>query len=320
MSVVRVLYIGGWGRSGSTLLDRMLGQVPSVISLGEVRELWMRGLVENGHCGCGEAFIECVFWREVGDRAFGGWRRAPVDELLRLRYSVDRGWTLPQLLWPSPWPRFRRRFRALAEVLSCLYEAIGEVSGAELLVDSSKLPTYAALLHRVPTIDLRLIHLVRDSRGVAFSWQKVVKRWNGPGAAGAGSDSTGRDPNEMARYGIVGAAARYDFYNAATTALTILGVPSQRVRYEDLMADPVPTLRSVLNHAGLSPAREALSFVSPDAVTLGPGHLVEGNPMRFVHGAIELRNDDGWRHGLPRGRRLAVTAMTSPLLAAYGYL
>ena len=44
---VRVLYIGGWGRSGSTLLDRVLGQVPGVVSLGEVRELWQRGWAEN---------------------------------------------------------------------------------------------------------------------------------------------------------------------------------------------------------------------------------------------------------------------------------
>ena len=29
----KVLYIMGWGRSGSTLLDRVLGQVPGVVSL-----------------------------------------------------------------------------------------------------------------------------------------------------------------------------------------------------------------------------------------------------------------------------------------------
>ena len=35
---VRVLYIGGLGRSGSTLLDRMLGQLDGVWSVGELVE------------------------------------------------------------------------------------------------------------------------------------------------------------------------------------------------------------------------------------------------------------------------------------------
>src|SRR5438874_2616741 len=37
---VPLLYVGGCGRSGSTLLDRMLGQVPNVCSLGEIGHLW----------------------------------------------------------------------------------------------------------------------------------------------------------------------------------------------------------------------------------------------------------------------------------------
>jgi hypothetical protein len=55
-AAVRVLYIGGWGRSGSTLLDLILGQAPGVFSAGEVREIWQSGLVENRPCGCERPF------------------------------------------------------------------------------------------------------------------------------------------------------------------------------------------------------------------------------------------------------------------------
>ena len=46
-SKVHVRYIGGWGRSGSTMLDLMLGQAPGIFSAGEIREIWQSGLVEN---------------------------------------------------------------------------------------------------------------------------------------------------------------------------------------------------------------------------------------------------------------------------------
>src|ERR687892_622891 len=78
----RVLLVAGWGRCGSTLLDMMLGQVPDMVSAGEVREIWLRGCVENRPCGCGHAFRDCPFWRAVGERAYGGWNRLDLETVL----------------------------------------------------------------------------------------------------------------------------------------------------------------------------------------------------------------------------------------------
>ena len=151
---VSVLYIGGWGRSGSTLLDRVLGQVPGVVSLGEVRELWQRGWVENRPCGCGAPFADCPFWTEVGRRAFGGWASLDRDEVLRLRYSLDRPWATPMLLGRRSVGFMGRRAATYTSILDTLYRALGDVSGAKVIVDSSKLPSHALLLRRVPAIDL----------------------------------------------------------------------------------------------------------------------------------------------------------------------
>ena len=65
----RVLYIGGWGRSGSTLLDRLLGQAEGSFSVGEMRDLWLRGVLENRRCGCGEPFDSCPFWTRGRSRS-----------------------------------------------------------------------------------------------------------------------------------------------------------------------------------------------------------------------------------------------------------
>ena len=38
-----VLYVGGYGRSGSTVLDRVLGALPDAVSVGEIRSIWGGG-------------------------------------------------------------------------------------------------------------------------------------------------------------------------------------------------------------------------------------------------------------------------------------
>jgi hypothetical protein len=54
-------------------------------------------------------------------------------------------------------------------------------------------------------------------------------------------------------------------------------------------------------------------------VRLERNHTAEGNPMRFVSGELELRADDAWHRQMPSRDRRVVTALTLPLLAAYGY-
>ena len=44
MTRAQVLYVGGWGRSGSTLLSHMLAQVAGHVSVGELRYVWQAGV------------------------------------------------------------------------------------------------------------------------------------------------------------------------------------------------------------------------------------------------------------------------------------
>lgn len=298
----RVLLIAGWGRCGSTLLDMMLGQVPNVISAGEVREIWLRGCVENRPCGCGRAFFDCPFWQAVGESAYGGWARLDLDTVLRIRYSADRPWGMPRVL-----ARGCARIEPYVEALRSLYRGIREVSGCDVVVDSSKLPSHSLILARVPDLDLRIVHLVRDSRGVAYSTGKRVEK-----------RATTGPPTLLPRHGPVSSAARYDFYNGVTSALTMTRMPYHRLRYEDLIAEPAARLRDVLSHAGEASDAD-FPFLQADRAELSETHLVDGNPVRFAQGPLRLRRDDEWLQRMPARSRRTVTAMTLPLLAAYGY-
>src|SRR3954470_6561158 len=44
-------YLGGMGRSGSTLLTRVLGRLPDAVSVGEQPPLWSVGIRNNQLCG-----------------------------------------------------------------------------------------------------------------------------------------------------------------------------------------------------------------------------------------------------------------------------
>ena len=66
-----VLLVTGFGRSGTTLVNTILGSTPGVFAAGEVRFLWERGLLEGRACGCGEPVRSCPVWGPVVEKAFG---------------------------------------------------------------------------------------------------------------------------------------------------------------------------------------------------------------------------------------------------------
>jgi Sulfotransferase domain len=305
----RVLYIGGLGRSGSTLLERMLGRLEGVCSVGELVHLWERGLGQDNRCGCGRRFSGCPFWRRVGELAFGGWEALDVGEVLALKGSVDRNRYLPLMVLAGLSRSRRARRDRYLGLLERLYAAVGQVSGRRLLVDASKHASHAFLLRRLPGVELRLVHLVRDSRGVAFSWTKRLRR-----AEVVGGDAL------MATGTPLRLSARYLGHNLLFHLLGWLGTPGLRLRYESLVRDPAGQLARVLALAGRPPHPGELGFVGDGWVELAPGHALAGNPMRFVSGRVPLAVDEEWRGRLPRRHRLLTLAATWPLLLRYGYL
>lgn len=301
----RVVYLGGVGRSGTTMLDRMVGGLPGAVSAGELVHLWHRGVLEDERCGCGAPFSRCEFWQPVGERAFGGWSQDLARRVIDLRDRCDRTRYVPALQRPGRSSAVDAAVGELAEVLASLYEAVADVAGARVVVDSSKHASYAYLLRRVPGLDLGLVHVVRTVEGVTYSWQKQVSR---PETA---------DGRDMPRYSPARVAVRWTAQNVLLERLAGAGVPGLVVRYEDVVAAPRAELSRIGDALGLDLGD--LAHVGSDWADLGPAHTVAGNPMRFRNGRTELRSDDAWRGGLSTGHRRLVRAMTLPVAGRYGY-
>jgi len=301
-----VVYIGAVGRSGTTLLERIIATSPDFVSLGEVVHLWERGLVGNEPCGCGTPFRSCPFWTAVAERAVGGWDALDVEQVLAWRRAADRNRYIPFLWFPKLAPRrFRDALGNLVVTLDSLYAAIAaEVSDARghdvVLVDASKHPSYYFVLRRLPHHDVRLLHVVRDPRGVAHSWAKQVERPE------AGDD--------MERLGTFRAVARWMSHNALFSVGS-LRRRRTRLRYERFAQDPTELARVVhrlTDDVGATPPE-----IVDRTIHLRTDHTVSGNPMRFRTGPIDIRSDDAWRAAMPRRARTVVTVLTFPLRLAY---
>jgi hypothetical protein len=305
----RVLFLGGLGRSGTTVLERVLGELPGACSAGELVHLWQRGVLDDETCGCGLPFSRCPFWVEVGHRAFGGWDPALATRMLELRARVDRTRHVPLLALPRLLGRRRAEHAEYVAVYAQLYRAIVEVSGRPVVIDSSKHSSLAFCLRNAPGIDLRVVHVVRDSRGVAYSWTKEVLR-----------PESGAAEDLMHRYSPAGSSALWMGHNLFFALLARLGTRTRVLRYEDFVAEPRRRVVELAAFAGLQAADSPAGFLDDSTVELTPSHTVAGNPVRFRQGPMALRRDDAWRERLPRRRRLLVGLLTFPLLARYGYV
>jgi hypothetical protein len=305
----QVVYITGSGRSGSTLVERALGAIPGWVNIGELIELFRKPTVLEERCGCGELFAQCVFWSAVGQAAYGSWSTDVLAEVGALQRRVSRQRYLPQLLGlrPGSTSAFAEDCRAYARHYGRIYAAVATVSGARVIVDASKWPGQALALRR-GGLPVRLLHQVRDPRGVAYSWAKSdVSRPQGV----AGS--------VMATHTPLATARRWSAFQAEIELMAPVFEHATTLRYEDFVGAPPGTTARVVRDLGLRVDLRDLAHVGVGRIELPDSHGVAGNPSRFQVGSVAVRVDEAWRDAMPAADRRVVTAVTLPLLLRYGY-
>jgi hypothetical protein len=290
-----VVHITGWCRSGSTILGNVLAEVPGVVHVGELRFLWLNGVLgkgSNARCGCGLPLTECGLWAKVLDTV------RPSDRTLAQHAREVVGWQA-HCRTRHTWQVLRRPpANGWPATLAATYRAIADATGAEVIVDSSKYASDAALLTHLPDIRPAQVHLIRDPRAVAWSWLQP-------------KDYTGRRSALNSTYYWTG------FNLAAEAVGRAMPDATMHLRYEDLMRSPQAAVRDVLKLVGLP---EAANPVADDhTVELGGNHTVTGNPNRFARGRTTIRADVRWHSAMPPRDRLITTLAALPLLGRYGY-
>ena len=292
--MVKVIYIVGFGRSGSTLLDIVLGSHPALEGGGELTNLVQGGWINNDYCACGVRGNDCPFWSTVRREwtARTGIRDLESYAKLQEHFTNSKQWAHLKREQRGP----GAQFQDFARQTVALYETMLQVGGKSAIVDSSKSPVRALALSMMPEIDLRLIHLVRDPRGVAWSLKKPILKKDGI--------ARGRNP-----YPVWKAALKWQEINARSEWVCHQLAPERvlQARYEDLMENPRKVLEDIGKTVDLDLSAVAMSFAAGE--TLPVHHPIAGNRMRMA-GGVKLRPDTEWMEKLSPLERWTVCALT----------
>ena len=302
---IRVLFFAGSGRSGTTVINNILGQMDGVFAAGELRYLWQRGIVEDRLCGCGVPFARCPVWSAVLADAFTARPAIKPGEIGARLLSRLRMARVPLMLGRRLIGRRAVPRHPDDVLIGEMYRALLAHTGQRIIVDSSKLPPYGLLLSGLPGVELYVLHVVRDARATAFSWRRPKR------ALDFGDDQL------MPQQQPWKSSLLWLFWNAMTVMLWRGDGRYLRVRYEDFVRHPKATMSQVAEMIGLDPA--LLPFETSTSVLLKPTHSVAGNPDRHRSGSIELASDNEWLTAMPARQRALVTALTAPALVAFGY-
>jgi hypothetical protein len=254
---LKVIYIMGAARSGSSILGVVLGNCAGTFFAGE-----LFGYLENSGRGVGER--EQSYWAALRERL------PAVPEVLRDGRTASAFYKSVALFKPS-----LRRIRTgplrltFREHEATFLRALARDAGAEVLIDSSSYPLRAKELTDVDGLDIRLIYVLRDPRSVVASF--TGSEWK-----------------------FYNSKRRTNAYLAMTASVAMgifLSHPRERrllVRYEDLVREPEAAVRRVLEMAGMDCAVPDLDALAPGS-PFGANKLVfranqtvsEGGPIAF---------------------------------------
>jgi hypothetical protein len=302
--MTNIVYIMGHGYSGSTLLTFLLGSHPQIATIGELGiapRSKTRG--EEYLCSCRTPIRDCAFWNQVtqgmaerghsfdileADLDFRHHGGGVADMVLR---AVQRGPLLETARSAAlrALPPARRELNRILGRIEALAQTVTSIKGCATFLDSSKRPERAMFMSRIPSFDMRVIHLVRDGRAVSCSSMRHHDM--SPEAAADSWLADNRGSEHARRY-----------------------FPRDRwmtLRHEDVCADPLETLRRVYEFIGV-PAKNGIhDFRAVEQ------HII-GNRMRLAS-TSEIRLDERWKQDLTPEQRAIIERKIGTMNRRYGY-
>ncbi len=271
--IPQVIYIAGYGRSGSTLLDVLLGNHSDIESMGELTYFFDEVEVGNRSCACGQVYSDCDFW--------GGVEKAlpvSVREAGKIIRKVEKNSPLlggVYLMRNLP----RTSKQQYQAVMNSLLNAAA-ISGAKSIVDSSKTAGDAVMrplaLKELCQLDVKMIHLIRSPWS---TWKSVYRKgnWEAEGY------------RKKRRLRILRSIPGWILANLSAVIIgRILGRKNYiMVSYEELIRSP----RKIIGDIGKLVGHDLCSVAdkAERCLPLKVGHNVGGNRLRF-NSEIVFRN------------------------------
>jgi hypothetical protein len=301
---LRVVYVVGSSHSGSTLLAMLADEHPDVASVGETAikpRIRREGRAATQPCSCGSTVHDCPFWQSIFYRVRlqdvhldgSSWTNDYRFEDRWLDALLTRETSSQILLWlrrrvPGLVPAYRARIARIDRVNVAFIDAVLSHRSASVFLDGTKLLTRLVHLLQIPELNVKIVRLVRDVRGFAAS-----------------AKSRGLSTVEAAQ------VWHKDQRAIARVLQTLPAESTLLMRYEDLCAEPGPTLQRLWAFCGVRP------FEAPSSVQASDHHIL-GNRMR-MEDTITIRLDESWRTRLTPIEHRDVLTVAGAMNRSMGY-
>jgi hypothetical protein len=283
---------------------------PEVVSVGElinsIGAVSKRSKARKYPCSCGVEIKSCGFWQDVRNRckekgiAFdlhdfrtnldmecgNVVNRFLFGALTRFKFVEN---ARNNVLWDLPGlgHGIKRKIRRNIGIASAALDATGK----RFFFDTSKEVTPAFFYAKSLKTGFKVVHLVRDPRGVLNSY---IKRRGSDEASSEGIKNWVRVHSSGREIGKVVGASSYHL-----------------VKYEDLCNNPAEALKSICRFIGVKPMD--LTAVANENI-----HHVIGNDMRRK--ALDgIRLDEKWRENLTRFQMDECERLAGQLAKECGY-
>jgi hypothetical protein len=268
-----IAYVLSLPHSGSTLCGSLLGAHSRAFCLGEPWKIRQYARLERqkdhktgmgNECTCGAPTIwDCVFWPKVDAemKAKSGLGLRDLDTA-----STDQ-------------ERFQRDNKLL-------FDAVAAVTGATLLVDSSKRRPRLKQLIDSAFADVKVVHLLREPHGQVVS---TMKR-------------SGRGPYRHTARNVI---------ETLSSSWMVRSLPTISTRYEEMAGNPEAWLRQMMPQFGLEFEENQLNWAQLER------HNISGNVSRSTKSSA-ISTDVTWRERLSPLEKAYIGLVTSPLRLGSG--
>jgi len=303
--MTRYIYITSTSYSGSTLLTLLLNAHPEIATIGEVQKKRKEDL-KIFKCSCGALWNRCRFWNQlISLLREQGYVYEFDDYFTTPTFQIKSSWLANKVigarirdvvfetlrdLFLEIWPGCKKRIQYLLSYHKVFADQVIAMNGAKIFVDSSKNPVHLRYLSKIPGLDVKVIHLIRDGRAFTNSYKKHYPEKTASEAAFEWKQLHKRVERVINRY-----------HRGR----------SLKVHYEDLCDNPEKIMNTIFDFISVSPNTNWKNFRSKD-------HHVLGNSMRLKDSS-EIRLDESWTRELSKKDINTFNNIAGKLNKKYGY-
>ena len=273
----------GAGRSGTTALATFLGNNNEIQNIGEMHQFF-EYLEERKECSCGDQLQKCEFWdNKISNNLI---QSSTKNRILSEKFESHSSIVKHILQLFS-----KKEIEEYIEIHQQLLNTIQLDSEKTTLLDSSKYIGRALALDKLENIDLKVIYVVRDLRGVINSFSKNVQ--------------TSKSPlSTIVYYLVVNSVSEF-------VAKILLRKKVVKIRYEDLVNNPLQVFSRLETFLKMDLTDVKNKIIDKQPFSLG--HIVGGNRLK-KNKEIYFRKDVSWEDKFSLVARVSYYILAFPIM------